>query len=257
MIERYDREQLAIAYSHSASLLILKRANKIFPIIEPILKENGIPDDFKYLAVVESNLDTRAISQVKAAGLWQLMPSTAEELGLEVNEEVDERYHIEKSTHAACKYLKKAYNKYNDWLTVAASYNGGMGRISGELEKQKVGTFFDLLLTSETSRYVFRILVMKQFIENPKAFNYYIQKVDLYPLIPTEKIKVSEAVDSWTDWAKLHGISYFQLKDFNPWLRDRQLTNKNKREYVIEVPIVSDLSPDKTKTKVHNSNWTY
>jgi membrane-bound lytic murein transglycosylase D len=253
--ERYDREQLVIGYSHSSSLLIIKRANKYFPIIEPILKENGVPDDFKYLAVIESNLDPRAISQVQAAGFWQLMPKTAQELGLEVSDEVDERYHIEKSTVAACKYLKKAYNKYNDWITVAASYNGGMGRISGEIDKQKVGTFFDLLLTSETSRYIFRILAMKQFLENPSSYGYHLTKGDFYPAINTEKVKVNEPVGDWAEWAIAHGITYFQLKDFNIWLRDRNLTNKGRQEYTLDLPKKCDLKCDSTKIQIHNPNW--
>ena len=253
--ERYDREQMNIGYSHSSSLLIIKRANKYFPIIEPILKANGVPDDFKYLAVVESNLDPRALSPVQAAGFWQLMPKTAQEFGLEVNDEVDERYHLEKSTVAACKYLKRAYTKYNDWLTVAASYNGGMGRISGEIDKQKVGTFFDMLLTAETSRYVFRILAMKQFLENPSAWGYQLSKNDFYTAIGTDKVKVNEPVSDWADWAIAHGITYFQLKDFNIWLRGRNLTNKNKEEYFLDLPKKNELKFDSTRIKIHNPNW--
>ena len=190
MRERYDREQLIIAYGHSTSILHIKRANKYFPIIEPILKQNGIPADFKYLAVIESSLDPRAISPAQAAGIWQLMPKTAQQFGLEVNEEVDERYHIEKATIAACKYLKSAYNKYKNWATVAASYNGGMGRISEELEIQQLDTSFDLLLTTETSRYVFRLLAMKQFMENPQKFGFQLQREDFYPTIKTKNVVI-------------------------------------------------------------------
>lgn len=255
--ERYDREQMAVAYSHSSSLLILKRANRYFPLLEPILKEQGIPDDFKYLAVTESNLDPRAKSPVQAAGLWQLMPKTAQELGLEVNDEVDERYHLEKATVAACKYFKRAYSKYKDWNMVAASYNGGMGRISGEADKQQVSDFFDMLLTAETSRYVFRIFVMKQFLENPKSFGYILQKEDFYTTIATKSVTINGAVDDWTSWATQQGINYYLLKEFNIWLRDRKLTNSSKRAYRIELPEQADLKYDAGKIKIHNTNWIH
>ena len=255
MRERFDREQLIIAYGHSTSTLLIKRANRYFPIIEPILIQNGIPTDFKYLAVIESSLDPRAISPMQAAGLWQLMPKTAQQFGLEVNEEVDERYHIEKATLAACKYLKSAYNKYKNWATVAASYNGGMGRISEELDKQQVDESFDLLLTAETSRYVFRILAVKQFLENPPKFGFQLQRDEFYPSIKTKNVVVNDSVGNWTTWATKYGISYYQLKDFNIWLRDRKLTNGSSKEYVIQVPDKNDFKFDSTKIKIHNPMW--
>ena len=255
MRERFDREQLIIAYGHSTSILHIKRANKYFPIIEPILKQNGIPTDFKYLAVIESSLDPRALSPMQAAGIWQFMPKTAQQFGLEVNDEVDERYNIEKATVAACKYLRSAYNKYKNWATVAASYNGGMGRVSDELEKQQVDEFFDLLLTSETSRYVFRILAMKQFMENPKAFGFQLQREDFYPTIKTKNVVIKDSVGNWTTWAAKYGISYYQLKDFNIWLRDRKLTNPNSKEYVIQIPDKEDFKYDSSKIKIYNQMW--
>lgn len=255
MRERYDREQLIITYGHSTSILHIKRANKYFPIIEPILKQNGIPADFKYLAVIESSLDPRAISPAQAAGMWQLMPKTAQQFGLEVNDEVDERYHIEKATIAACKYLKSAYNKYKNWATVAASYNGGMGRISEELEKQQLDTSFDLLLTSETSRYVFRILAMKQFLENPQKFGFQLQRGDFYPTIKTKNVVIKDSVGNWTSWAAKYGLSYYQLKDFNIWLRDRKLTNPTAKEYVIQVPDKNDFNYDISKIQIYNQLW--
>lgn len=255
MRERFDREQIVIAYSHSTSLLIIKRANKYFPIIEPILQANGIPVDFKYLAVIESSLDPRAASGAQAAGFWQLMPKTGEELGLEVNDEVDERYHIEKSTVAACKYLRTAYRKYNNWTTVAASYNAGMGRISGELEKQDVNESFDMHLNTETSRYVFRMLAMKQFLENPKIYGYTLDYNDFYHTIGTKKISVKSPVEDWTAWAANYGLSYYQLKDFNIWLRDRKLTNKDNKEYLIELPEKTDLKFKSSNIKIHNPQW--
>jgi hypothetical protein len=255
MRERFDREQIVIAYNHSVSLLQLKRANRYFPVIEPILKQNGIPDDFKYLAVIESNLDPRAISGAKAAGLWQFMPETAEQLGLEVNDEVDERYHIEKETKAACKYFRSAYNKFKNWTTVAASYNAGMGRISEEEGKQQVNEAFDLLLNSETSRYIFRILALKRFMENPKAFGYILEREHFYHTISTKEVFVNDSVNDWTTWAAKYGISYSQLKDFNIWLRDRKLTNPNKKEYIIQVPEKNDLKYDSSKIIIHNPAW--
>lgn len=255
MRERFDRELLIITYGHSTSILHIKRANRYFPIIEPILKQYGIPADFKYLAVIESSLDPRAISPAQAAGMWQLMPKTAQQFGLEVNEEVDERYHIEKATVAACKYLKSAYNKYKNWATVAASYNGGMGRISEELEKQEMEASFDLLLTSETSRYVFRIMAMKQFMENPQKYGFQLQREDFYPTIKTKNVVIKDSVGNWTAWAAKYGISYYQLKDFNIWLRGRKLTNINAKEYIIQVPDKNDFKYDISKIQIYNQMW--
>ena len=255
MHERFDREQIIIAYNHSVSFMVIKRANRYFPIIEPILKENGVPDDFKYLAVIESNLDPRAVSGAHAAGIWQLMPKTAQQFGLEVNDEIDERYHIEKSTIAACKYLKSAFGKYKNWATVATSYNAGMGRISQEKENQQVEDSFDLLLTSESSRYVFRILAMKQFLENPKAFGYTIGHDEFYHTIGTTNVKIKGAVPDWTKFTSQYGISYAQLKDFNIWLRDRKLTNPTGKEYVLQLPNKEDLNFNPVKIKIHNPMW--
>jgi len=255
MRERFDREQIVIAFNHSVTMLVIKRANRYFPIIEPILKQNGIPDDFKYMAVIESNLDPRAQSGAGAAGLWQLMPKTAQQFGLEVTDEVDERFHIEKSTVAACKYFKSAYNKYKNWTTVAASFNAGMGRISTEKENQQVEEAFDMLLTSETSRYAFRILAMKQFLENPKAFGYTLARDQFYQTIRTKEVSVKGTVADWTVWAAQHEISYSQLKDFNPWLRDRKLTNPTGKEYIVQIPEKEDLKFNPAKINIHNPMW--
>jgi len=255
MRERYDREQIIIAYNHSVSFAIIKRANHYFPIIEPILKENGIPDDFKYLAVIESNLDPRAVSPAQAAGLWQLLPKTAQQFGLEVNDEIDERYHIEKSTIATCKYLKSAYAKFKNWTTVAASYNAGMGRISTEKENQQVEDSFDMLLSSESSRYVFRILAMKRFIENPKAFGYILERNHFYQTVGTKDTIINSTVGDWTVWAQQKGISYYQLKDFNIWIRGRKLTNKDSKKYTIQIPNKEDITFNPDKIKIHNPAW--
>ncbi len=255
MRERFDREQIVIAFNHSTSMLIIKRANRLFPIIEPFLKQNGIPDDFKYLAVIESNLDIRAISGAQAAGIWQLMPKTAQQFGLEVNDEVDERFQLEKSTVAACKFFKSAYAKYKNWTTVAASYNAGMGRISGEKENQQVEEAFDMFLNPETSRYVFRMLAMKQFLENPKSFGYIISHDQFYQSINTKDITVNGPVADWTVWAAQHELSYSQLKDFNPWLRDRKLTNTTGKSYTIQLPDKNDFIFNPAKIKIYNPSW--
>lgn len=255
MRERYDREQTIIAYNHSVSFLIIKRANRYFPLIEPILKENGIPDDFKYLAVIESNLDVRVVSPALAAGIWQLMPKTAQQFGLEVTDEIDERYHIEKSTIAACQYFKSAYAKYKSWMMVAASYNAGMGRISQEKENQQVEEAFDMYLNPETSRYLFRLIAMKQFLENPKALGYIINRDQFYQTINTRTIVVNSAIPDWTVWAAQNGISYAQLKDFNLWLRDRKLSNPTGKEYNILIPEKADLNFNTSKITIHNPVW--
>ena len=255
MRERYDREQLAFMYMHSSSIQLIKRANRYFPIIEPILKANGVPDDFKYLAAIESQLDPRALSTAKAAGIWQFMESTAKTYGLEVNSEVDERYHVEKATVAACKYLKESYAKYGDWATVAASYNGGMGRISGAQQSQLVQSSFDMLLVSETSRYVFRILAAKVFMENPQKFGFKLKREHFYHTIRTDTVQVNGAVADWAKWAQDRDINYAQLKDFNVWLRGNSLANKAGKTYIISVPKKEDLNFDSKKIKLHNKNW--
>ena len=243
MHERYDREINSFTYLHSTTMLLIKRANRYFPIIEPILKKYNIPDDFKYLAVIESNLSPRAISVAKAAGLWQFMADTGRRFGLEVSDQIDERYHIEKSTEAACKYLNEAYSRYRDWATVAASYNAGMGKISSELDKQIEDNSFNLLLVEETSRYVFRIMAVKEIFKNQSKYGFILKKEDLYPVIRTKKVQVSDNIPDLAEFAKENNISYFQLKDFNVWLRERSLTinPKNPKTYTIDIPVVEDL----------------
>ena len=257
MHERYDREINSFTYLHSSTMLLIKKANRYFPLIEPLLKKYNIPDDFKYLAVIESNLSLRAISPAKAVGLWQFMPETAKKFGLEVNEQVDERYHIEKSTEAACQYLNQAYSKYGDWASVAASYNAGMGKISSELNNQMVSTAFDLLLVEETSRYVFRIIAIKEIFKNPYKYGFVLKKEDLYPVIRTKKVEISSNIPDLAMFAKEHNISFHQLKDFNIWLRGRDLSisPKNPKIYTIDIPIIEDLYYSKNKIKVHDRAW--
>lgn len=258
LYERFDREINSFTYFHSTTLLLIKRANRYFPIIVPILKENGIPEDFKYLAVIESSLNPRAVSVAKASGLWQFMPTTGKQFGLEITSEVDERYHIEKATIAACKYLKAAYAKYGNWKDVALSYNGGMGRITGELEKQLVYTGLDLWLVEETSRYYFRMLAIKEVFENPYKYGFVIKANQLYKPIEFKEITVSEGVTDLTTLAKRNGITYAQLKDFNSWLRDRKLTisPKNTKSYTILIPTQESLYYKRgERIKVYDNRW--
>ena len=254
MYERFDREINAFSYLHSTTMMQIKRANRYFPIIEPILKENNIPDDFKYLAVIESMLDIRALSPAKAAGMWQFMERTGREYGLEITEQIDERYHVEKSTNAACKYLLNAYKEFGNWIDVAASYNAGIGRIKTELSRQKVDSFFDLLLVEETSRYVFRLLAVKEVFSNPSYYGFVLQKKNLYQPIRTKTVEVSQDVTDFAEFAKAQGVNYLQLKNFNVWLRDRALKTSGKT-YRIQIPLEEDMYIKPSDMKVHNKKW--
>ena len=255
MRERFDREMLSMMYMHSSTLLLLKRANRFFPVIEPILKANGVPDDFKYLACIESNLDPRVISPAKAVGMWQFMSETAIQYGLEVNEDVDERYHVEKETEAACKYLKNAYSKFKDWVTTAASYNAGTSKITKELERQKENTSFNLWLVEETNRYVFRILACKTFLENPRKYGFRIKKEQLYMHYVSKDTVVTGKVPNWVDFAKNQGISYYDLKTYNLWIRNDSLENAGGKAYKVSVPLKESLYFNKDKITVHQKNW--
>lgn len=254
--ERMDRELLTFAYMHSTSVLMIKRANRYFPQVEPILKENGVPDDLKYLMVIESNLDPNAKSGAGAAGLWQFMAATAREFGMHVDSEVDERYNIKKETAAACKYLKQAYAKYKDWMTVAASYNAGQGGITKRLTDQHRESALDLWLVDETSRYMFRILAAKIYFNDPSAFGFTFAREDLYPYIPPKKsVTVSGSIANLVDFAESYGVSYADLKRENLWLRDSKLTNKEKKTYEIDIPDAVALRYDPSHIKVHNPRW--
>jgi len=215
--------------------LIIKRANRAFKIIEPILEKNGVPNDFKYLAVIESSL-INAVSPAGAKGVWQFMPATAKEIGMEVNECVDERYHLEKSTEAACKFLVAAKVKFGSWTLAAASYNGGITGVNKQIDFQKVTNYYDLLLNEETSRYVFRILALKEIMKAPEKFGFEIPKQDFYELYPTRKIEIDTSVTNLADFAIRQGVNYKILKLYNPWLRNTQLDNKNRKKYLIELP---------------------
>ena len=253
--ERMDREILAFTYMHSTTMLLIKRANRYFPIIEPILKANGIPDDFKYLMVIESNLNSIARSPAGAAGLWQFMPTTGREFGLEVNENVDERYHIEKATVAACKYFKQAYAKYGDWIAVSAAYNAGQARISSQLEKQLANHAMDLWLVEETSRYMFRLLAAKEIFSNPQRYGFLLKREHLYFFFIFIVVTLSTPINDLSEYAKKQGITYAQLRDANPWLRETSLKNRSGKSYVLHIPTQEGMHYDPKKTVAYNKHW--
>ncbi len=254
--ERFDRELLSFTYSHINTMLIIKRANRLFPIVEPLLKECGVPDDFKYLMIIESNGDPEALSPSNAGGLWQFLEKTARDYGLEVNSEIDERYHTEKATRAACQYLKESYEKFGDWLTVAASYNTGRTNVIKRQERQREQKAIDLVLPDETSRYIFRLMAVKTVLEAPAEYGFLLHSSDLYPAIPIAKeVTVSGSIENWGDFAKKHGLTFLQLREANHWIRRTTLTNKEKRTYKVLLPDSKALHYDPSKTKAHNPKW--
>lgn len=241
--EALDRELLSNTYFHSQTIRLIKMANRFFPVIEPVLRENLVPDDFKYLAVAESGL-TQAVSPARAVGFWQLMKGTAQEYGLEVNAEIDERYHLGKSTEAACKYLVESYRKYGNWTMTAASYNAGRRGVDRQIDRQKKENYYDLLLNEETARYLYRVIAFKLIFEDPVAYGFHISKDDLYQVIPTRTVEVDSTVSDFADFASLHGTNYKILKYLNPWLRDKKLTNSGRRTYEIMLPEEGFRRPD-------------
>lgn len=235
ILERFDKEIIKNTYWHSSILLFYKRSGKYFPIIEPILKKHGIPNDFKYLAIAESGLKN-VVSPAGARGFWQFMEKTGLEYNLEINKEVDERYHLEKATEAACKYFKEAYAKFNSWTLVAASYNMGMYGLQKNLTRQKTNNYFDLLLNSETSRYVFRIAAFKAILENPKHFGFNLNDSHRYAPMQFKTITVDTSISNLTDFAINQNINYKLLKIANPWLRNQSLKNANSKRYLLKIP---------------------
>jgi hypothetical protein len=236
--EALDRELLSNSYFHSQTIRYIKLAPRYFPVIEPILKEMGIPDDFKYLAVAESGFNPRAASPAGAVGFWQFLDVTAKEYGLEVNKEIDERYHVEKSTYAFCSYLRSSYNKFGSWTLAAASYNGGMARVESQKSRQKMSEYYDLLFVEETQRYVFRIAALKLIMENPEQYNFVVKENEKYPFIKTREVEINGPVKNFADFAIEQGINYKLLKDFNPWLRDDKLTNAAGKKYTVKIPVL-------------------
>jgi len=236
--EALDRELLVNSYFHSQTIRYIKMAPRYFSMIEPILKEKGVPDDFKYLAVAESGFNPRAVSPARAVGLWQFLQGTGRDYGLEINGEVDERYHVEKSTYAACDYLLDSYERYGSWAIVAAAFNAGNRGVQRQMERQKNVSYYDLLFGEETSRYVFRIIALKLIMENPEKYNFLIAEEEKYPLVQTRDVEISGKVEDFADFALEQGINYKLLKDFNPWLRDNFLTNSGGKKYTVKIPVI-------------------
>jgi len=231
--ERFDREIHVNANWHSNTILMIKRAHRWMPVITSILKENNIPEDFKYIVAIESNFEENARSYRDAVGFWQLLEGTAEQYGLEVNGEVDERRHPIKSTEAACKYIKDAYKKFGSWTSVAASYNVGMRGLERRLEEQKVNSYFDVLLNDETARYMFRVLAAKAILEDPAAFGFNIPASERYTQPAFDTVSVDETISDMVEFAHEHGVTYKTLKRYNPWLRRERLTVKNNTYQVL------------------------
>jgi len=244
--EKYEREILVNTYWHSNTLLLLKRANRWFPVIEPILEKNNIPNDFKYLALIESGL-MQAKSPAGARGFWQFMKATAHEYNLKINKEIDERYHVEKSTQAACDYLNDSYKKFGSWTAVAASYNVGRGGLNKQLKLQKMNSYYDLSLNSETSRYVYRILAIKTIFSEPSKYGFQLREKDLYPPLDVYFVDIDSTYINWADFAIAHEVSYRTLKDLNPWLKTSSLHNSAAIKYSIKLPNKSMMDYHKLK----------
>lgn len=233
--EALDRELLSNTYFHSQTIRLIKMANRYFPQIEPVLRANLVPDDFKYLAVAESGL-SQAVSPAKAVGFWQLLKGTAMEYGLEVRAEVDERYHVVKSTEVACKYLIDSYRKYGNWTMTAASYNAGRRGVDRQIERQKTENYYDLLLNEETARYIFRVVAFKLIFEDPTAYGFTLSEKDLYPEIPVYTIEIDSTVANFADFAMARETNYKIFKYLNPWLRDNKLTINRGNTYDVLFP---------------------
>ena len=243
VMESMDRELLSNTYFHSQTIRLMKMAHRFFPQIEPVLKKNLVPDDFKYLAVAESGL-SQVVSPAKAVGFWQLLKGTAQEYGLEVGSEVDERYHVGRSTEAACRYLIESFRKYGNWTMTAASYNAGRRGMDRQITRQKKDNYYDLLLNEETARYLYRVIAFKLIFEDPEAYGFTLSEKDLYQEIPSYTVKVDTAVSDFADFAAGFGTNYKILKYLNPWLRDNKLTNASGKSYEITVPEKGFRRPD-------------
>jgi hypothetical protein len=238
--ERIDREIIVNTYFHSSSIISIKKANRWFPVIEPILERNGIPDDFKYLMIAESGA-SNSTSSAGAVGFWQFIEGSALKYGLEVNDEVDERYNVEKSTEAACWYLREAYTLFGSWTVAAASYNMGIPGMTKQLDKQKTNNYYNLVLAEETLRYIARIIALKEVMNNPAKYGFLINEDDLYNELPYEEVVVTGSIPNLADWAIDRGINYKILKLYNPWLRDNVLMNRSGKSYTIKIPEMGSI----------------
>lgn len=238
--ERMDREFIVNTYYHSFMILAMKKANRYFPIIEPILKANNIPDDLKYVSVIESGL-SNVVSPASAAGFWQFMEDTGKKYGLEINKEVDQRYDVKKSTEAACRFIKDAYDEFGSWTMAAASFNMGTNGVEKQIARQKTNNYYNLVLSDETSRYIARIVAMKTILQHLREYGFDITSNDLYLPLPTYEISVSGSINDLADFAIAQGINYKILKMYNPWLRDNVLTNQESKTYYVELPVKGSI----------------
>ena len=238
--ERIDREIIVNTCFHSSSIISIKKANRWFPVIEPILERNGIPDDFKYLMIAESGA-SNSTSSAGAVGFWQFIEGSALKYGLEVNDEVDERYNVEKSTEAACRYLREAYTLFGSWTVAAASYNMGIPGMTNQLDRQKTNNYYNLVLAEETLRYIARIIALKEVMNNPAKYGFLINEDDLYNELPYEEVVVTGSIPDLADWAIDRGINYKILKLYNPWLRDNVLMNRSGKSYTIKIPEMGSI----------------
>ena len=233
--EALDREMIVNTFGHTSTLLYFKRAHRYFPVIEPILKKNGIPSDFKYLCVIESGL-TNATSPAKAQGFWQFMKTTGQNYGLEINDEVDMRNNLEKATEAACKFLNDLHSHLGSWTAAAAAYNCGEGGLTKNMSKQSMRSYYDTRLNNETTRYVYRILAVKQIMQHPQDYGFFLRPADLYPILPTRDATLSGQNVDLYQFAKDNGTSYKMLRELNPWLTTEKLTNKARHTYTVKLP---------------------
>jgi len=247
--EAFDREIMAGTFMHSSTIMMFKRSNRWFPVIEPILKKNGIPDDFKFLALAESNLNN-VVSPAGAEGYWQFIKATGVKYGLEINDKVDERYNIEKATQAACDYFKDAFKEFNSWTLVAASYNRGIDGLGKALENQKVSNYYDMYLNDETSRYVFRIMALKEVYNHPVHYGFYLRERDFYPQLSSSPVVIDSSIGNLPAFAKHLAINYRILREMNPWIKNYSLPNKSKKTYIFLIPKEGALNYEMLMKKV-------
>ncbi len=247
--EAFERELLANTFMHSTSIVMFKRANRWFPVIEPILKKNNIPDDFKFLVVAESNL-INVVSPAGAEGYWQFLKTTGQQYGLEINDKVDERYNMEKATQAACDYFRDAHRMFGNWTLVAASYNRGSDGLKKAMENQQVKTYYDLYLNDETSRYVFRIMAIREIYNHPVQYGFYLRVRDFFPQIPSKLVTVDSGIASLPAFARAMSVNYRILREMNPWIRNYSLPNNSKKTYSFKIPAEGALSYEKLMKKV-------
>jgi hypothetical protein len=233
--EALERELLVNTYWHSQTLMLIKRSTRYFGTIESILKKNNIPDDFKYLALAESGF-VNVTSPAGAVGFWQFLPNTAKDYGLEVNTEIDERYNLEKSTEAACKFIRESYKIYKNWTMAAASYNVGRKNLNQQIQRQYTDNYYDILINDETSRYIFRIVALKLIVNDPLKYGFTLAKEDYYEPFPCTEVSVNYPIKDLAKFAFEKGTNYKMLKLLNPWLRDNFLNSKEGKTYVIKIP---------------------